>query len=130
MIQLVYISSATESLGSGEVFKIIEKSAKNNKPAGLTGFLIFANGRFFQVIEGCSVEIDALMRKLQSDHRHHSIEILDRSPINHRSFPNWRMKRIAVPEGKPGLEELIPELADASETIRKAASDFLGLELA
>lgn len=125
MEQLAYISCASDDLGSGEVFKIIEKSAKNNAPAELTGFLIFANRRFFQVIEGPSESIHALMRRLGSDTRHHSIEIVHREEIGERCFPHWRMKRVAIANGTTSLSALAPEFADASPRLKQHASDFL-----
>ena len=125
MEQLVYTSSASDDLGSGEVFKIIEKSAQNNAPAELTGFLIFANRRFFQVIEGPGESIDALMRRLGSDTRHHSIEIVLRQEIAERSFPDWRMKRVAMANGATSLSALAPEFANATEGVRRAADTFL-----
>lgn len=127
MLQIAYTSVASVSLGSGEVFKIIEKSAQNNAPAGLTGFLIFSNKRFFQVIEGAQSDLDALLRTLEKDPRHHSINIVHRAPIATRSFPSWRMKRIAAPEASDRLEMLAPELAAAPFAIRKAAGEFLEL---
>lgn len=127
MIQLVYTSSAPKNLGTVDVFQIIEQSAKSNAASGLTGFLIYANNRFFQVIEGPFSAIDDLMERLQRDPRHHSIEIIYRSHITSPSFPKWRMKRIAVPDRAVRLEQLAPELADAPPAVKRAAQDFLAL---
>lgn len=94
MIEVAYISEASSSLAPDEVFKIIETSARNNLRDDLTGFLIFADNRFFQVVEGPAVSIDALMNRLKSDARHSSIEIISRRDIDQRSFPRWRMERV------------------------------------
>jgi len=130
MIQLAYTSLAPESLGSGDVFKIVERSAQNNGPAQLTGFLIYANGRFFQVIEGPLSGVDGLVRKLKTDPRHHTIKVVHHSSIAKRSFPTWRMKRIIVQEADARLETLLPELVGAPDRIRRVVDRFLGLALA
>lgn len=130
MIQLAYISTAADTLGSGEVFKIIETSARNNANAGLSGFLIYANNQFFQLIEGPPSAIDELMKKLQRDTRHHSIQIVHSAPIAARSFAKWSMKRVLVPDAQGRIERLMPELATAPDPVKRAASDFLELAVA
>ena len=57
MIEVAYISEASSTLAPDEVFKIIETSARNNLRDDLTGFLIFADNRFFQVVEGPAVSM-------------------------------------------------------------------------
>lgn len=125
MIQIAYTSIASNDLGSGEIFKIIERSARNNADAGLTGFLIFSNNRFFQVIEGPQPKIDALMHTLEGDPRHHSIAIVHRASIDTRSFPDWRMKRVFASASGKRLEKTVPELASAPLAVKKAADRFL-----
>lgn len=94
MIQVAYVSRAPRSLASDEVFRIIETSASNNLRDDLTGFLIFFDHRFFQVVEGPEASIDALLLRLGKDQRHSDIQVLSREVITRRSFPKWRMKRI------------------------------------
>lgn len=88
------MSRASSSLAPDEIFKIIETSANNNLRDDLTGFLIFSNNRFFQVVEGSEESIGSLMSRLGRDKRHSDIEILSRIEVEERSFPNWRMKRL------------------------------------
>jgi len=130
MIRLVYTSVATQTFGSGEIFKIVETSASNNSAADLTGFLIFANNRFFQVIEGSESAIDALFRRIETDPRHCSIKVIDRSAIDQRAFPRWRMKRIMAPSPSGTMPQLPDEFADVPAPIKSAAEQFLGLAAA
>ena len=60
-MQIAYVSRASSVLAPDDVFKIIETSARNNSRDDLTGFLIFAENRFFQVVEGSRSAIDALL---------------------------------------------------------------------
>ena len=94
MLQIAYVSRASSVLAPDDVFKIIETSARNNSRDDLTGFLIFAENRFFQVVEGSRSAIDALLSRLGEDTRHSQIEILSQTEIAQRAFPNWRMKRL------------------------------------
>ena len=131
MIQLAYSSDAHGNLASGEVFEIIETSASNNLRDDLTGMLIFANDRFFQIIEGEPAAIDGLMARLQADPRHHSIEVLHRHEIRERSFPRWRMERVRIANGgvpeadlskvSSGVQALVRQFLDRSIASEKAA---------
>lgn len=96
MHQLVYVSKAASHIASADVFRIIEQSARNNPSADITGFLIFRDGQFLQMIEGPLMSLDALLRVLAHDPRHHSIRVLSREPIAARSYPRWRMRRIGT----------------------------------
>ena len=121
MIQLAYSSDARGNLASNEIFEIIETSSRNNLRDDLTGMLIFANDRFFQIIEGEAAAIDNLMARLEADPRHHSIEVLHRQDIGERSFPRWRMERVRVANGA------VPEaaLADVSSDVQALVKQFL-----
>ena len=121
MIEISYISKASSSLAPDEVFKIIETSARNNLRHDLTGFLIFADDRFFQVVEGPPASIDSLMDRLKNDARHSSIEVLSRREIEARSFPRWRMERVRAEDAL--TSSTVPS-AIPSE-LRKSISTFL-----
>ncbi|MBV7259618.1 BLUF domain-containing protein [Erythrobacter crassostreae] len=125
MIQIVYTSVAADDLPQGEVFKIVSDSANRNADRDLTGFLCFSKNRFFQILEGDPSTVDALMAVLKVDPRHHSVEILDRSPIKDRAFPKWRMKRVPDIADLTQLEEAVPGLKNAPSTATKALSQFL-----
>ena len=121
MIQLAYSSAAQGNLASGEVFEIIETSASNNLRDDLTGMLIFANDRFFQIIECETAAIDGLMARLQADPRHHSIKVLHRQDIAERSFPRWRMERVRIANG--GVPEA--DLSAVSSPVQALVRQFL-----
>ncbi|WP_133366319.1 BLUF domain-containing protein [Qipengyuania sediminis] len=94
MHQVVYVSEAAPGLGSQDVFRIIEQSARNNPSADITGFLIFRGGRFLQLVEGPLMSLETLLQVLERDPRHHSLRVLSRTPVAARSFGRWRMRRL------------------------------------
>jgi len=125
VIQVTYISEATSKLGPGDLFRIIETSTKNNLRDDLTGFLVFLNRQFFQVIEGPQDAIDALLIRLQSDPRHTCIKIIDERSIDARAFPAWRMKRLQNGATTPPILDQLPELQTDHPAIHTALSEFL-----
>ena len=50
MERLIYTSEANGRLSGDEVFEIVETSARNNAKRDISGFLIFKDGRFLQLI--------------------------------------------------------------------------------
>ena len=108
MHQLVYTSVASPDLDSGDLFEIVQQSARNNPTADITGFLTVHEGCFLQLVEGPLMALEELLDRLGKDRRHHSIRIVDRMPITERSFPNWRMRRLS--DGNLAVGELMDAL--------------------
>ncbi len=125
MIEVTYTSTATASLGSDEVFNIVEKSARNNLRDDLSGFLIFSGNRFFQLVEGQEQAIDALLHRLGNDPRHREIRVLSRKPVAQRSFAKWKMKRIVPRADWQAVANAAPEFENASPMVKAAVAEFL-----
>ena len=66
MQQLIYVSYASDDFQSGDVFKIIETSARNNPTRDVTGFLVYAHDTFVQFVEGPAASLDALLDDLKA----------------------------------------------------------------
>lgn len=130
MIQVIYTSSAARDLASGEVFRIVTKSATNNGRDGLSGFLVYFNDRFFQVLEGEADAVDRLMARLEADPRHRSISVVERREVATPSFPSWRMKRLFAAPQTSVLDQIDPHLALAPSNVRAALQNFLTVQTA
>lgn len=104
LVQVVYASRATfveKEADSGiepEVARILVQSRINNPKRGLVGGLYFADGSFFQVLEGDETEVDGLLERIRVDSRHRDFKILSRRPVANRSFSTWSMKFVAPTE--------------------------------
>ena len=94
MERILYTSRASKDLPSDEVFRIIETSARNNPARDVTGFLIFSQGRFLQLVEGEGRALDELLAVLKRDPRHCDLTVFYRESASQRCFPNWRMRRL------------------------------------
>lgn len=89
--QLIYVSTATQALDDGELDRILESSARNNAARHVTGMLLHAGGNFMQVLEGEPDALDEVFDRVSRDPRHEGIIVLERGPIEARSFAQWSM---------------------------------------
>lgn len=116
MEQLIYASEGREGLGSEEVFSIIQTSSRRNPEREVTGFLILRAGKFFQLVEGPSAQLDRLLSDLEADDRHHSLVVIERRPISARSFPHWLMKRVRPGYDLAEMQEIVGVLEKEENT--------------
>ena len=58
MKRLRYISRAADHLTQSQIQEIAHTSSQNNKSKGLTGFLVYFEGVFFQILEGDEKAVD------------------------------------------------------------------------
>lgn len=106
-LRLTYASRSTfpfvrdEAAFPPEVGSILMQSRRNNVRRRLVGGLYFADGCFFQVLEGRHEDVEALYARLQDDPRHHDLRVLDRREIDAPAFRAWAMKHVPdAPEVK------------------------------
>lgn len=96
MRQIVYNSRAKPDLGQDDVFQIVQTSARNNGDTGLSGFLVYLNGAFFQVLEGPEDQLQVTLSRIQEDDRHTDLTIILDRRIEEPQFSRWRMRRVSV----------------------------------
>lgn len=91
LYQLAYLSAATNEPSHEDLVSILDVSVSNNEANQITGFLMYVEQSFFQVIEGPQEAIGTLYAKLLQDPRHCRVTMLLTSPIANRRFADWRM---------------------------------------
>ena len=91
LINLIYVSSARTELAAKELLRILESSARRNTPQEVTGMLLYLNGSFMQVLEGEEAMVDETYARILRDPRHTGLVLIERAPINARSFGHWSM---------------------------------------
>jgi hypothetical protein len=129
LIQLSYVSIAAAGLMDADLDQIVESATRKNAENDITGMLLYAEGRFMQLLEGEEQAVLETFARVSLDPRHYDAHITERSPIAARSFANWSMgfKRMAsadlntistalpptsnAPDGVPLMAP--PRLADA-----------------
>lgn len=91
MFCLAYISTATAEMGDAALVTLLRESRTGNLAAGVTGFLLYRDGRFLQYLEGSETAVRDRMRGIGADPRHRHIVVLVHGDIAEGQFPNWSM---------------------------------------
>jgi len=63
MIQISYISKATQSMSEDDLEEILRISRENNGRLGITGMLLYGNNTFVQILEGEEKAVNELIDK-------------------------------------------------------------------
>lgn len=116
LYRLLYVSTARRFLTDAELQALLEQARRNNRAAGLTGMLIYAQGNFLQYVEGPRREIEALVARLERDTRHHGVIRLIEGNIDRRIFSDWSMGYRSL--GKDESHEVLGALNLAREPLR------------
>ncbi len=88
---LVYVSMAVRRLADAELEELLKQSRVRNFMHGITGILIYDDGKFIQALEGPKVKIEALIRTIRGDRGHRDVTILVATENDNRDFPGWAM---------------------------------------
>ncbi|HEA30924.1 hypothetical protein LCGC14_2889660 [marine sediment metagenome] len=127
---ICYISKANPSLSEDEIQLLFEQVNQCNQVLGITGFLTYSFGRFFQVLEGNPKHILPLFEnKIKEDQRHTEIfEVYNRS-TPHQVFLkyNSKFKVVTQKEELQNIEKylLAHRAAENSEKISRLLKPFL-----
>jgi hypothetical protein len=89
IIQLVYVSTALETLRPGDLEAIAVVSQRRNERAGLTGFLLHQGPRYYGDLEGPTRALFSRMESIVTDPRHRNLVVLREDAISERRFRNW-----------------------------------------
>jgi hypothetical protein len=88
--RLIYASASRVRVSVfDEMRRIREQALRNNVPQGLRVVLLFMSGFFVEWVEGPGPAIDALLKRVTSDERHHSVTVLHRSVGPRRLQRPW-----------------------------------------
>jgi hypothetical protein len=85
--RIVYVSRAEPGLGPEALYGIVREAHARNPGAGLTGGLVFLDGRFAQVLEGPAAPLAFAFGRIALDPRHGAVELRAREPALCRLFP-------------------------------------------
>jgi len=102
MIQVSYVSRASEPMSSEQLLELLMQCRSNNQKHDVTGMLLYGNGTFLQAIEGDEEVIDKLVETIDADPRHTDIRVLKRKSIPSRQYSDWSMGFDQVTEDNIG----------------------------
>lgn len=91
LISVLYVSSATASYSDGQLIDFLRSWRDHNTENRITGFLLYEQGNFIQVLEGPDAAVHELVESIQGDARHSGMIILWQRGITEREFGTWCM---------------------------------------
>lgn len=97
MLSLIYVSVATQALGSPEVEDLARHAAASNAEHEITGLLAYNSVSFMQLLEGNGDDVLSTMRRIEQDSRHSSITYIRQDARDHRECPDWSMRSLLTP---------------------------------
>jgi hypothetical protein len=125
MFFLVYVSVAQENVSREDLLEILAKSREANAKAGITGMLLYKDGKFMQALEGEETAVRELYARISRDPRHLGVLTLVEGEREDRCFGDWSMgfQDLSSPEARatPGYSEFLNMPLTAEEFSRNPA---------
>ena len=114
MIRLCYISSVRVPIGASLLDQILAVSRRNNRAAGVTGFLVAGNRRFLQLLEGDEAAVRITYNRILADPRHFACVVIDQRHVAECQFAHWDMGQVDPNDaiGRGLLAETIATIDD------------------
>ncbi len=91
MKQIIYASTATESVDYDVIKDLLTQCVAKNDEFGITGMLVFDGKQFLQCFEGNEASVMQLKENIFKDIRHHSVNLIGEKEITKRLFSQWCM---------------------------------------
>ncbi len=120
---LVYQSQAVAPMSEPDLQRLITTSQTRNRKEGVTGLLIYDQGRFVQWLEGPTAGLQRLWQSISGDPRHTGVSVLGEATVPVRFFGANAMalgKRRADGEGRRRRRDEVGLPAELLETLRQS----------
>ena len=107
--QVLYHSRARDAPTDAQLRELLTQSQAHNARQGITGLLLYSDGRYVQVLEGPGPAVRALYARIQRDPRHAQVVTVSAGPGPRRWFADWSMDfgQVTAPEMDPVLAVLL-----------------------
>lgn len=86
---LTYQSKASTQPSEAELNELVANARMRNQSVGVTGMLLYEDGRFLQTLEGPPEGLSSVWTSIQQDERHKDIELLTEHFVEARLFSDW-----------------------------------------
>ncbi|WP_086619627.1 BLUF domain-containing protein [Erythrobacter tepidarius] len=86
---LTYQSRAVSRSTESELEQLVSQARRRNRSLGVTGMLLYDNGRFLQTLEGPPRGLKQVWSSICRDQRHCDIEVLTEHMVGSRLFSDW-----------------------------------------
>ena len=86
---LTYISTAVNLFDNTEINSVLDAVKEQNKILDVSGFLVYKEGTYLQLLEGDKEVVSKLYEKIRSDERHKNVLTLQQSQVSQRVFNDY-----------------------------------------
>jgi hypothetical protein len=115
VFHLVYFSHASEDIAFSDIQNILQNSRAYNAAIDVTGLLIFRDGHFVQLLEGCEKDVKEVLGKILLDKRNHGLRVLAQFSTDERFFEDWSMAYVDGDISVNETEELVKLCDEAAK---------------
>ncbi len=91
MYHLVYTSHAAQLFTEEDLVSLLKECRAFNRDHGITGMLLYIQGKFIQVLEGSEQEVVGLFEQIAIDPRHNRVAVVVEGDSASRIFKDWSM---------------------------------------
>lgn len=127
--RIIFISETTVYLSEQALAVLLGQARAEHQRAGLTGFLLYHEGRILQVLEGEEMLLHEFFARIARDPRHGKLQILADGPKLRRYFSDWHMsfaRTAAAPDAPTNYLPLPELLAIVKDTpVQQLLEEFL-----
>ena len=113
---LAYKSRCLIEPTEADLDTLLASAQRRNRAEGVTGILVYDQGRFFQWLEGPPEALSRLWHSIVRDRRHADIEVLRENATTKRFFKSWHM---GLARCKPGTMSRLMESVSAPRRLIK-----------
>lgn len=91
LFALMYSSETSATPDEALLNSILERARAKNLKLGITGILLYRQGRYFQYLEGSEEAVKNLYDEICADERHKNVKLLFQTMVEARRFSEWSM---------------------------------------
>lgn len=123
---VTYRSEAIQPPSPGALVELLKSARLRNQAAGITGMLMYEDGRFFQTLEGPPDSLQKIWCSIQQDPRHRLIEVLGQRIVPARMFSEWNMQFISRENDRrqPARHVRPLEVAELAASASSVGADY------
>ena len=107
IFHLLYRSKSTGTPDAKVLNDILEVSQRRNKEDLVTGFLIYRDGFYMQLLEGPQKKVRECLERIKADQRNHLVTVLGEVHSSNRMMPDWSMVLVRPEQVKISSESYV-----------------------
>jgi hypothetical protein len=93
---LLYYSKATSIMTQEDLSKILATAKRENSKNGVTGFLVYRDHFFLQLLEGDEDRVRKTLDRIHRDPRHSFVTVIGEYKSGERLMGDWSMASVNV----------------------------------